>query len=1052
MTKIAHFADLHIRTSSRHEEYKEIFQIIYSRLREEKIDLILFLGDLYHNKCNLSPEYVKVASDFLKNLAGIAPVRIILGNHDKIYSNNNRLDAVSPIIDAINLDNLILYLKSGEYSFDNNIIFNVMNVFDRENWILEPTDKSKINMALYHGAIRGATTDVEWVVDSGEDEVEIFNNFDYALLGDIHQTQSLDKNGRIRFAGSVIQQNHGESNDKGFLIWDIKDKEEFTVKHITIPNPKPFITLSLDINGEIESVTDVPVNARLRLMADGSLSSNVVKKAIDVAKVKFKPESVTFLNNNKSSNKSNLFISGEYRKEDLRSDAVQEKLIREYLKDYQIKDELYERIFSINKRFNSILQSQETSIRNVFYEIEKLEWDNLFNYGSGNVIDFKKLNGIIGLFGKNFSGKSNAIESLSYTLFNSTSKNSRKKTKIINKDCNSGFGKSVLKVGDKKYTIKRSSEKYIKKLHGEETVEAKTSLDFEVYDETNDETVSLNGVDRIETDKNITKLFGTFDDFILTSMSTQLGSLSYLEKGSTERKEILAKFLDVDIFSEKFDMANKESTDTKAILKKLEGKQFDSELIKSEIELIENEKKTEHCRTICQSQKEKIALLEHDCILLNEALKNSAEEIIDIVDVQSKITEKKKEIENVKSIIKDIEDKIIDNTSKLEKVNNFIVSFDLKSLKEKKLTADDKKRQLDNILHEIKDKEKEIKYGIEKVSILKEVPCGPEYSHCKFIRGAYEAKSQLVEIESLLLKKVSERDKTSEYVELLAPEKLEEQIEKHRVLLEKQKSFEKDINNQKLNLENKKQSLSISEIKLNELLELEEKYNRNKERILEVEKKRQELSIKEITTGELNIENGKCEEELKESYKQHGFINQKIIKLTEDKRELEKTREEYEAYELFMKCMHSNGIAYDIIKKNLPVINEEIAKILSSIVDYQVFFENEDNRLEIYIKKRDDIEVLPIEMSSGSQKNIAAMAIRLAFISISSLPRSNIFILDEPATSFDSDSVDGFIRMLGAIKNQFKCVLLITHLEQLKDAVDVIINIDNNDSFASVRV
>ena len=45
--------------------------------------------------------------------------------------------------------------------------------------------------------------------------------------------------------------------------------------------------------------------------------------------------------------------------------------------------------------------------------------------------DFTKLNGIIGIFGKNFSGKSSIIDSFLYTLYNSASKSVRKNLNII---------------------------------------------------------------------------------------------------------------------------------------------------------------------------------------------------------------------------------------------------------------------------------------------------------------------------------------------------------------------------------------------------------------------------------------------------------------------------------------------------------------------------------------------------------------------------------------------------------------------------------------------
>ena len=65
-------------------------------------------------------------------------------------------------------------------------------------------------------------------MEYGENDVSIFDNFDYAFLGDIHKTnQMVDTEGRVRYPGSTVQQNHGETNDKGYLIWEIQDKEKF---------------------------------------------------------------------------------------------------------------------------------------------------------------------------------------------------------------------------------------------------------------------------------------------------------------------------------------------------------------------------------------------------------------------------------------------------------------------------------------------------------------------------------------------------------------------------------------------------------------------------------------------------------------------------------------------------------------------------------------------------------------------------------------------------------------------------------------------------------
>ena len=91
--------------------------------------------------------------------------------------------------------------NSGEVHLDDNFALNVLSVFDEDNWI-GPSNPDKINIALYHGSISGCTTDSDWVMDVGENEIDIFNKFDYAMLGDIHKTnQILDKEGRISLCG-----------------------------------------------------------------------------------------------------------------------------------------------------------------------------------------------------------------------------------------------------------------------------------------------------------------------------------------------------------------------------------------------------------------------------------------------------------------------------------------------------------------------------------------------------------------------------------------------------------------------------------------------------------------------------------------------------------------------------------------------------------------------------------------------------------------------------------------------------------------------------------
>ena len=88
----------------------------------------------------------------------------------------------------------------------------------------------------------------------------------------------------------------------------------------------------------------------------------------------------------------------------------------------------------------------------------------------------------------------------------------------------------------------------------------------------------------------------------------------------------------------------------------------------------------------------------------------------------------------------------------------------------------------------------------------------------------------------------------------------------------------------------------------------------------------------------LQKEQKKCESMLQEYFIEKGSTQQAIAGYEDQKRQLEDKEREFIAHDLFLQCMHPNGIAYNVIRQMLPIINEEIAKVLTSIVDFEVFF------------------------------------------------------------------------------------------------------------------
>ena len=1033
--KIAHIADTHIKNLKYHEDYRACFEQMYEILREQKVDYIVHCGDIAHTKTQISPEFVEMASDFFSSLASIAPTYIILGNHDGNLKNSSRQDAITPIIQALDNSQIHLLKNAGETVVNDDLTLNVLSVFDRDNWV-DPSDPDKINIALYHGAISNCQTDAGWTMEHGEDNLAIFEEFDFAMLGDIHKRQFLDKEQRVYYAGSTIQQNHGEEDDKGFSVWTINSKNDWNIEHFTLQNPRPFITVELTRTGKIPRKAVVPATARLRLVSDNNLPLDVMRKAVDVAKHKFGPESISFLNRAAGKRGDVEELADGLGMQNLRDPEVQQELISEYLRDYQVKPDTLAKIYELNAKYNVKVEAKEDISRNINWALCKFEWSNLFNYGENNSVDFNNINGITGIFGKNFSGKSSVIDAILFTMFNTTSKNERKNVNVVNQNRDWGEGKLTIAIDDKTYTIHRKVTKYVKKGKEGDSIEAKTDLDFSVYDAVLDETTSLNGTTRNQTDANIRRQFGTIDDFLISSMSSQHGALDFINEGSTKRKEIIAKFLDLQFFDKKFKFAKEDSISSKALVKKLQGRDYEKEIseaqeafegFKNAISVAEADEKLLETKLATQQ-----ALL----LEVSRKITDIPTEAIDIFSVQSEIKKTKNQIISLSDTVIEDGEALLRERERIVKIADLMDKLDYSGLCNSLTTIEESEQKLAGFTNSLE-------IATEKKKLLEDIPCGSSYPACKFIRDAHVASATIPEVESKV-------DELRDLLDGFNPEIVRDHLDKYGKLetkLVKTQGLVKDL---ELSVERNKSAIERLNNKMLELNAKQLKYNENKEAIENLEKllKEKEVYAKEIKS--LETKDKSNNQKKIDLYKSLGSEEQRLENLKEGRLEFETIQSEYAAYDLFLRCMHPNGIAYDIIKQKLPVINEEIAKILSNVVDFEIFFETSGNKFDIFIKHPKH-DARPIEMASGAEKSMAAMAIRLALLSVSSLPKGDVFVLDEPGTALDEENMAGFIRILELIKVYFKNVLLISHLDSLKDCVDMQIVIEKEAGFAKVN-
>jgi len=216
-------------------------------------DRIVFTGDLVHSKNQMTPELIEFVAWVLTECSKIAKTILLIGNHDFLESNMSRLDALTPIIDSLNNEYVYYYKDRGVYK-DQNIDWCIYSLLEHNiPPVIEPSGNLKIG--LFHGPVRGLTTDIGYKFEEGFD-VDKFAGCDIVLCGDIHKRQIFNIPGgkKAYMVGSIIQQNFGESITKhGYGIYDV---ETDNYSFVDMNNPKPYLSFKIDSIKDLEDGTE----------------------------------------------------------------------------------------------------------------------------------------------------------------------------------------------------------------------------------------------------------------------------------------------------------------------------------------------------------------------------------------------------------------------------------------------------------------------------------------------------------------------------------------------------------------------------------------------------------------------------------------------------------------------------------------------------------------------------------------------------------------------------------------------------------------------------
>lgn len=1037
--KIIHLSDIHIRLYKRHEEYKESFkqleQDLTSFIGTHPNTIIVVTGDLAHSKLDMSPESVQLMSSFLKICTSLTTTIIIAGNHDFSVNNKHRLDALTPIIDSLQIPNLFYLKDSGIIEIpgiENLEFFNFSILDESTNWpVVRPSRKTTVG--LFHGPLNGARTNTGFTIDHASADISRFKGLDMLLLGDIHSPQIMNKsNPCAAYASSLIAQNYGESVDEhGWLEWDVNKKE---CSFHALKNKYGYITLRAPSIDEIQ-IPELPEYSRIRIIVNDA-EHTALTKLIALLKTKTKILDISVVKNSVGAASIEDIKSNE---KDVHAIEYQNELIKSFLEQKyptETTPAMLEDIFKINKELNASLNSENIP-RNIKWTPIRLEFDNLFAYGKGNVIEFENLQGLYGLFSPNASGKSSAFDCLCFALYDKTPR-AFKGNHIMNAretQCRVNFS---FDANGCHYVIERI---------GTRKPNNDVKFDVNFYAVAGGNVLLLNGNDRRDTNDAIRAIVGNYEDFILTSFSPQEKNSLFIEKGQSDKKDLFNQFRGLTIFDKLHDLA---TTKNKELL--LQIKNFDKETFTTK--LLDINTKLSSISLQLNTEANKPEFFKQNIEVINQHINDEKKKIIDLNLPDISIEDLTKKINACETLLNKV-NLDIDGLSK--ELNSYpkipfipLTDTELQTLKD----AQVKHRQLLTLQTELNRQREFIDIDLNNIEkhekTLENYKYDPECVFCRqnpFVLNAQaiiSKKQDLIDQKTKLLDEIASAEK-----EISSSAKLDKQLSDYNVRETEFTRNELKISATKTKLSELNRKAKDLETELDTFNQDLTKLLNNKDHIifnnkilekiktLETQKKEQEQLMFKQALENSNLEG------------QKNILEETRKTLSDELLQFEEVEKEQKAYERYALAIHRNNIPYQLTKDIIPLVEERVNAILENVVDFKVLFTVDEKNITCNIVYSDD-RIWPLELASGMERFVSSLAIRISLLEMTCLPKSNFLIIDEGFSSLDVAHFEKLQNIFYLLKGKFDFIVLTSHLMSMRDMVDKLIEIKQENGYSYI--
>lgn len=719
--------------------------------------------------------------------------------------------------------------------------------------------------------------------------------------------------------------------------------------------------------------------------------------------------------------------------------VFQQMLFKQYADEYQIEltEDEFNELIKIDSRINAQID-YDAYEKGKKYVVKWIDWDNFLSYGKGNHFDFTTLHGLVLLNGEpaNKSGKSTfAYDLLHFLLFGKTE--SGKSDDLGGLFNNYLPNETQLKVegciciDGVDYIIKRTLTRAAKSKKEVRTASQKVEYYRVLQNGEREELVdyeNLQDESSVKTNKIIKESIGDEKDFdlIISANMKDLDELISLKKDA--RGKLLSRWIGLSILEDKDEIArkiwNKEITVGRFC------DIYNRESLKADIETLENENK--ELVKLINTNKKRIADSEKS---INEQTKLKEEKL----KGKRTVDEKLLEVGDVTTLEAKKEQIIADGKKKAAELEQ--LKKDLKAYGEIVVNEDEYKK-LQEEKEQIIEKQATLRSQYDALKKNNEDLASAEFCPlCKRKFDNIDNSGLIKENEAKMQKCINEGKALKERKEEIVP--LMEKIEKERERLKEKNKLE----------------LRIAALNT-QIISMRSDYENVKALIKQLNDNKEAIKINNAIDAEVLAinESIKIQEDIKltASNENVGYIadgkhNKETI--GEKKGIIEKIEEEQKIekiWKVYLKMIGKDGISKIVLKNTLPIINNEINRLLNGATDFNVEVSmNTKNDVDFWLI-RDGVKTR-LSGSSGLERTQAALALRVVLGNMSRLCKPDFVLLDEVLGGVAKENYDDMKRLYDKIVKNFRFILHICHLPEWVDYHDSIVTVQKINNISSIK-